>query len=613
MADKFILFNDEKVDPTQLMMLTDLAQLIMEDNEVKVGFQKFGYYDPLEKQLNVSFKWRHREPHDELHALKSDCLLYGLGYAETDQKAIHEMLDTDISHRKFFMQLFVMLEEQRLIRLIVNRRPAVQKFFRTRQRLKRQDNLSQLKVYRTKKMPTDLLFLQLEEALLCENTLYLETEYDEFIDARLRTLLSQVFELTSTKASADLAISMMYVIDDLLTRDMLNDYYYLPVKLLEELTRFKEVKAVELSGTDKVSSEVETEDVLSKSQSSEGDSKSYLETEISEGQNSRAQTSEGREGNVTDEVTDIMAGRGKSEVQKDGDGFDISEHLGEENSHVSIEWQTPVITDVIVNNYSSMLKEVLPEVRKLTTIIQKTIAHRNESSRTHLTKGRLEKKLTNWFLDDQKRLFYKNDQQSKELDATFTLLVDASYSMEDKIEETKKGIILFHETLKKLMIRHEVIAFNEDTFSADKQSQRNIFDYLIKYQESLDSAAGPGITTIKAQDDNRDGLAIRVAGEMIRRRSEQQKFLIVFSDGEPSAFDYEMNGIVDTHEAVNNLIRQGVFVINVFLSQSAIDSEVEATIKNIYNDFCVFVEGVENLPYVISPLLKKLLLQSINQ
>lgn len=49
MSEKFILFNDEKIDASQLMMLTDLAQLIMEDNEVKVNFQKFGYYDPLEK------------------------------------------------------------------------------------------------------------------------------------------------------------------------------------------------------------------------------------------------------------------------------------------------------------------------------------------------------------------------------------------------------------------------------------------------------------------------------------------------------------------------------------------------------------------------------------
>ncbi|KAA1040242.1 VWA domain-containing protein [Macrococcus equipercicus] len=609
MADKFILFNDEKIDPTQLMMLTDLAQLIMEDNEVKVGYQKFGYFDPLEKELNVSFKWRHRG--SELYALKSDCLLYGLGYSMQDQDAIHDMLETEVRHRKFFMQLFVMLEEQRLTRLIVRVRPAARKFFKTRRTLKRQDNASQLTVYRTKKMPTDLLFLQLEEALLTDNVLDLETSYSGIVDARLRELLSRAFDTLTTADSADIAIGMMYVIDDLLTRDMLNDYYYLPVKLLEDIKRFKEIKAVELDESAGESGHVETEEVLANSQSSDSESGSYMQTEIAEGRNSRIEAAGGRAGSDSDEVTEIMAGRGKSTAQKDGDGVDISEEVGEENSNVIIEWRTPVITPDTQVNYSLLQKEVLPEVRKLTSIIQKTIAHRSENTRTRLAKGLLDKKLTNWFLDEQKRLFYKKDQQSKELDATFTLLVDASYSMEDKIEETKKGIVLFHETLKKLLIRHEVMAFNEDTFSSDQHAQRNIFDYLVNYQESLSPAGGTGIASIKAQDDNRDGLAIRVAGEMIRRRSEQQKFLIVFSDGEPSAFSYESNGIIDTHEAVMNLRRQGVFVINIFLSQSPIDPQTEATIKNIYNDYCVFVEGVEKLPFIISPLLKKLLLQSL--
>jgi nitric oxide reductase activation protein len=612
MADKFILFNDEKIDPSQLMMLTDLAQLVMEDNEVKVGYQKFGYYNPLEKQLNVSFKWRHREAHDEIYALKSDCLLYGMGYSAQDQDVILTMLEEDFLYRKFFMQLFVMLEEQRLTQFIIKKRPAAKKYFTTRRLLKRQDNASQLTVYRTKKMPTDLLFLQIEEAILTDNILGLETAYDETINGRLRELLSRLFTLNSTEDSADLAVAMMYIIDELLTRDMLNDYYYLPVKLLEDIKRFKEIKGVELAGNDSTEGDIDTEEVMAKSRSAEGQSDSYLQTEVSEGQNSGAKTAEGREGHSSDEPTEIMAGRGKSESKKDGEGVDISEQLGEENSNVMIEWKTPVITGETVQNYSLLQKEVLPEVRKLTSIIQKTIAHRNENSRTHLTKGRLDKKLVNWFLDDQKRLFYKNDMQSKELDATFTLLVDASYSMEDKIEETKKGITLFHETLKKLSIRHEIMAFNEDTFSSDEQSQRNIFDYLVNYQESLNVHAGHGIATIKAQDDNRDGLAIRVAGEMISRRSELQKFIIVFSDGEPSAFGYESNGIIDTHEAVMNLRRRGIYVINVFLSQSAIEAHVESTIKNIYNDYCVFVEGVENLPFVISPLLKKLLLQSIH-
>ena len=36
--------------------------------------------------------------------------------------------------------------------------------------------------------------------------------------------------------------------------------------------------------------------------------------------------------------------------------------------------------------------------------------------------------------------------------------------MQDKMEETIKGVVLFHETLKSLNVKHEILAFNEDAF-----------------------------------------------------------------------------------------------------------------------------------------------------
>ena len=53
---------------------------------------------------------------------------------------------------------------------------------------------------------------------------------------------------------------------------------------------------------------------------------------------------------------------------------------------------------------------------------------------------------------------------------------------------------------------------------------------------------------LEPQDDNRDGVAIRVASDRLIRRSHNQRFLIVFSDGEPSAYNYSQDGIIDTYE-----------------------------------------------------------------
>ncbi|MDU2137858.1 MAG: VWA domain-containing protein, partial [Staphylococcus warneri] len=224
--------------------------------------------------------------------------------------------------------------------------------------------------------------------------------------------------------------------------------------------------------------------------------------------------------------------------------------------------------------------------------------------------GRLQKNLINWFIDDQYKLFYKKQDLSQSFDATFTLLIDASASMHDKMDETIKGVVLFHETLKELNVKHEILAFNEDAFDSDDTKQPNIIDEIIHYDYSTLKKDGPRIMALEPQDDNRDGVAIRIASDRLIRRSHHQRFLIVFSDGEPSAYNYSQDGIIDTYEAVENARKFGIEVFNVFLSQDPITEDIEQTIHNIYGQYSIFVEGVEHLPSLLSPLLKKLLLKS---
>ena len=55
---------------------------------------------------------------------------------------------------------------------------------------------------------------------------------------------------------------------------------------------------------------------------------------------------------------------------------------------------------------------------------------------------------------------------------------------------------------------------------------------------------------LREEEDNRDGYIIRIVSEKLAKRPEKHKFLLVFTDGEPSALDYQQDGILDTHEAV---------------------------------------------------------------
>ncbi len=628
MSDRFIKFNDEQLDAKQVMMLQDLARLLLKNEQTQVKIQKFPYYNPFSNTLITSWFWSHRPPQVEQAGLKTDVLLAAYGYHHMDVDIVNKVLHhSDFQHRKFFHQLFKLLEDVRIFEIIRYERPSTAKYIDLRLNTRMAFTDSQINVYKTKTVYTDLLFLYLERAFLSQNFFDIPTIHPLFDDilVSMYQYLPNIFQNQSSEDNMYLAERIMYQVDDLLKEDMLNEYYYLPQKLYEDIqtTTFDDLKRTDASQTDgndtnNSEEDIETAEAETKSADSQSKGGAYLEMELHEGENSEvmADNDTAREGDSTDDMTDMMTKKGKgsqSTLDRDEGGL-IGQNqafaLEGINKNVKIEWKVPDIQPQDIIDYQSSKNDVQYEIKDLIQIIKKTIDREHEDERRNLTKGRLQKDLINWFIDDQFKLFYKKQDLSKTFDATFTLLVDASASMHDKMDETIKGVVLFHETLKTLNIKHEILAFNEDAFEADDREQPNIIDEIINYNYSIFEKEGPRIMSLEPQDDNRDGVAIRVASERLLQRSHQQRFLIVFSDGEPSAFNYSQDGIIDTYEAVETARKFGIEVFNVFLSQEPITEDIEQTIHNIYGQFSIFVEGVEHLPSHLSPLLKKLLLKS---
>ena len=628
MSDRFIKFNDEQLDAKQVMMLQDLARLLLKDEQTQVKIQKFPFYNPFSNTLITSWFWSHRPHHIEQAGLKTDVLLAAYGYQHIDIDIVNHVLhNDDFHHTKFFHQLFKLLEDVRILELIRKERPSTAKYIDLRLDTRLAFTDSQINVYKTKTVFTDLLFLNLERAFLSQNFYDVPSIHPTFDDVlvNMYQYLPNIFQNKTSEDNMYLAERMMYQVDDLLKEDMLNEYYYLPQKLYEDIqaTTFEDLKRTDASntdGNDKHQSEedAETAEAETKAADSETKGGAYLEMELHEGENSEviADNDTAREGDSTDDITDMMTKKGKGSqntLDHDEGGF-IGQNqafaLEGINKNVKVEWKVPNIQPQHILDYQHSKNDVQFEIKDLIQIIKKTINREHQDERHNLTKGRLQKDLINWFIDDQYKLFYKKQDLSKTFDATFTLLVDASASMHDKMDETIKGVVLFHETLKSLNIKHEILAFNEDAFEADDREQPNIIDEIINYNYSIFEKEGPRIMSLEPQDDNRDGVAIRIASERLLQRSHQQRFLIVFSDGEPSAFNYSQDGIIDTYEAVETARKFGIEVFNVFLSQEAITEDIEQTIHNIYGQFSIFVEGVEHLPSLLSPLLKKLLLKS---
>ncbi|HCU8916365.1 TPA: hypothetical protein OVG47_002146 [Staphylococcus aureus] len=602
MSDRFIKFNDEQLDAKQVMMLQDLARLLLKNEQTQVKIQKFPYYNPVQNVLITSWFWSHRPSHIEMAGLKTDVMLAAYGYHMMDVQIVNEVVqDKTFKHPKFYQQLFKLLEDMRVLNSIKVERPSTAKLIDLRLDTRISYTESQIKVYRTKTQYTDLLFLYLEHAFLSQDFFDIPSIHSDLDDivVNMFLYLPNFFQNQNSEDNMYLAQRIMYQVDDILKEDMLNEYYYLPKTLYNTLASpefddLKRTDASQVDGQDDTSEDDDNESEKADSKSADSESKggAYLEMELHEGQNSETLgNDEAREGDAV----------GQSQAfQLDG-----------VNKNVEIKWQIPEIEPQYVLEYQESKQDVQYEIKDLIQIIKKTIEREQRDARFNLTKGRLQKDLINWFIDDQYKLFYKKQDLSKSFDATFTLLIDASASMHDKMAETKKGVVLFHETLKALNIKHEILSFSEDAFDSDDHAQPNIINEIINYDYSTFEKDGPRIMALEPQDDNRDGVAIRVASERLMRRNQHQRFLIVFSDGEPSAFNYSQDGIIDTYEAVEMSRKFGIEVFNVFLSQDPITEDVEQTIHNIYGQYAIFVEGVAHLPGHLSPLLKKLLLKSL--
>ncbi len=628
MSDRFIKFNDEQLDAKQVMMLQDLARLLLKNEQTQVKIQKFPYYDPINNTLVTSAFWSHRNKALETIGLKSDVMLAAYGYHMMDEKIVNKVIhNREFEHPKFFQQLFKLLEDKRVLNAIMTSRPSTANALKLRNETRLNFTQTQINVYKTKATFTDLLFLYLEKSFLKEDFYDVPQIHPQIDDMLIHMYqyLPNFFYNESSEDNMYLAERIMFQIDDILKEDMLNEYYHLPKKVYEAMQElsFEDITRTDASNSDGQSEEqkdeaVVSEEIESNNQDSASEGGAYLEMELHEGENSdvTSDNDTARDGDASDDMTDMQTkkGKGSTDNVEDDEGGSVGLNqafaLKGINQNVEIKWNIPDIQPHYIIDYHKVESEVQFEIKDLIQIIKKTIDREYQDERRNLTKGRLQKNLLNWFIDDQYKLFYKKQDLSQTFDATFTLLVDASASMQDKMEETIKGVVLFHETLKSLNVKHEILAFNEDAFDADDTKQPNVIDEIIAYDHSTFDKDGPRIMALEPQDDNRDGVAIRIGSDRLMRRSHNQRFLIVFSDGEPSAYNYSQDGILDTYEAVETARKMGIEVFNVFLSQEAITEDIEQTIHNIYGQYSIFVEGVENLPNLLSPLLKKLLLKS---
>ena len=142
------------------------------------------------------------------------------------------------------------------------------------------------------------------------------------------------------------------------------------------------------------------------------------------------------------------------------------------------------------------------------------------------------------------KVFERRRASENKGDMSAVILVDESGSMNgEKSEVARKTAIILSEVFARLHIPIKVVGFTESCNTVKHyhyQSWKNSPSERYK------------LLNISAREANFDGYSIRYAGELLSKRQEQHKLLIVISDGYPAASYYASNedGINDTRNAV---------------------------------------------------------------
>jgi cobalamin biosynthesis protein CobT len=202
--------------------------------------------------------------------------------------------------------------------------------------------------------------------------------------------------------------------------------------------------------------------------------------------------------------------------------------------------------------YKEQRKEVLPLIDKLENDLREIFVKRRHenweggfrSGKRIDIKHRIQEKAKGTSIMESKS--WERRSAPHEQDYAISLLVDLSGSMGgEKIEETFKGVIVLAEVLNKLSIKTEILGFNDHIYLFQEFQEEFSDKQRAKLAEALTA-----VTDSDHAGNNDDGWAVSEASQRLGHQRENQKFLIVLSDGEPAESgwhggeEYDLNHVV---------------------------------------------------------------------
>lgn len=252
--------------------------------------------------------------------------------------------------------------------------------------------------------------------------------------------------------------------------------------------------------------------------------------------------------------------------------------------------------------YHDKFRIVKRNIQELTDTLKKSLVLRDEVLEVLADRGKIvPARLWRVGRTADTKLFTKEIKNSS-MNLVVDVLIDGSGSQQSRQAQVAIQAFILSEALSNVNIPHRVMSFctfwnytimqKFRSYDDDRSANKNIFDYT-------------------ASSNNRDGLAIQAVSDALLEREEENKILIILSDGRP--YDVILNrpnarnprhyegkyAADDTSFEVRKLRNLGVAVLGVFAGEE----KDLATEKKIFGKDFAYIRSIDNFSRVVGKYL----------
>ena len=256
----------------------------------------------------------------------------------------------------------------------------------------------------------------------------------------------------------------------------------------------------------------------------------------------------------------------------------------------------PTASDI--NKYERVLKVVKPySIQAQRRIVPLLEELRSGSVERHRPFGRTVESKDGYRPDGK---FFSKIKLPQDLpDMAIAILVDQSGSMHGtRLDQAQKAAVLLDDFATSIAIPTLVVGHN--THNASKDRVEGTALYLHAMFERVSNKDKARLVMMEANGSNRDGMALNAVSEILAKRPEEYKILIIISDGLPNSQDY---GGELAEQDIRNIVaaakRKGVQTF-----AAAIGSSKE-NIRRIYGEGFLDITDLSTLPRNLLKIISK--------